>query len=148
MSTFNPDDFLASEINAANSTNRVPCPEGDYVATVKSIAARTWQSKKDPGLSGVSLDVTWIIDDQNAKDVTGLNEVQVRQGIMLDMTEDGQLDTGNGKNISLGRLRDAVDLNKPGFTFLKLQGQTARVKVNHRIDGDRIFDEIKAVFHL
>lgn len=147
MSTFNPDEFLQTEVTEANATKRIPVPEGDYIGVIKTVTARPWQSKKDPGLSGVSLDVVWAIDDANARAVVGLPEVTSRQGIMLDMTEEGRLDTGNGKNIGLGRLREAVGLNTPGkaFTFLQLQGQVARVRVTHRIDGADIYDEIKSV---
>jgi hypothetical protein len=66
---------------------------------------------------------------------------------MLDLTPGGGLDLGKGKNVGLGRLREAVRLNdssKP-FSFAQLPGQAARVTVSHRIDGEDTYSEIKKV---
>ncbi len=56
-------------------------------------------------------------------------------GIMLDITDQGTLDTGPGKNGNLRRYRDALDMNKPGETFRAraMQGRPIRVKITHEI---------------
>jgi hypothetical protein len=150
MSTFDPNTFLDMTTTDANSTQALPVPAGEYIAMVKEIKARPWTSRQDPSKSGMALDVTWSIDDAAVKEQLGRQEVTVKQGIMLDVTETGGLDMGKGKNVSLGRLREATNLNHPGqpFGFRMLEGRPAKVKVEHRIDGDNIYAEVKQVAKL
>jgi hypothetical protein len=77
----------------------------------------------------------------------GREKVTCKQGIMLDLNEGGQLDMGKGKNVSLGKLREAIGLNSPGqpFSFSMIQGRMALGFVQHRVDGDQVFAEIKRV---
>lgn len=147
MTMFDADSFLHMQVAEANDTKRIPVPVGEYTAIVKEVKTRSWQSKTDATKAGIALDVTWSIDDQAAKDATGRDEVTLRQGIMLDLSEAGGLDMGKGKNIGLGRLRTAVGLNTPGepFAFTMLTGRMAKVQVSHRVDGEDIYDEVKSV---
>ncbi len=147
---FNPDEFLHVQIDQANDTKRTPVPVGEYTAVVDDVKLRPWQSK-DGSQSGLALDVVWAIDDANVKALLGREKVTSRQGIMLDLLESGKgLDMGKGKNTSLGRLREATGLNVPGqpFSFPMLVGRVAKVRVSHRVDGEDIYDEIKAVAKL
>lgn len=143
---FNPDTFLQGTVTESNDTKKIPCPPGEYFAIAEKVEARPWQSK-DGTKSGVALDITWTIDDANVKEVTARDTVQVRQGIMLDLLDNGFLDMGKGKNIGLGRVREATGLNAPGqpFSPAMIQGRMAKVTVSHRVDGEDIFDEIKKV---
>ena len=144
---FNPDQFLDMTITDANSTKTVPVPVGEYTALVSDVKCRQWQSKADPSKSGLTLDVTWEIDDAAVKQLLGREKVTVKQGIMLDLTESGGMDMGKGRNVGLGRLREALDLNRPGvaFSFSMLPGRLAKVSVSHRIDGENIYAEVKSV---
>lgn len=147
---FNPEQFLDTQVTEANDTKTIPVPVGEYTALIEEVKCRQWQSKKDPSMSGLTLDITWSIDDQNVKELLGRDKVTARQGIMLDITESGTMDMGKGRNVGLGRLREAVNLNTPGqpFTFSMLPGRVAKVNVTHRVDGDQIFAEIKSVAKL
>lgn len=147
MSAFDPDLFLAQTVEQANDTKITPCPSGEFMGYVKDFKARQWQGKKDPSMSGVALDITWSVDDQGVKQLLDRDEVTVKQGIMLDMTEEGGLDMGKGKNVGLGRLREALGLNIPGqaFSFAMLSGRVAKITVTHRVDGEDIFAEVKMV---
>lgn len=147
MSAFDPDQFLAQTVEQANDTKIVPCPAGEFMGYVKDFKARQWTSRKDPSNSGVALDITWSIDDQGVKQLLDREEVTVKQGIMLDMTEQGGLDMGKGKNVGLGRLREALGLNVPGqaFSFPMLSGRVAKLNVAHRVDGEDIYAEVKMV---
>lgn len=144
---FNPDQFLDTQVTDSNDTKLIPVPINEYTGIVDEVKCRQWQSKKDPSLSGLALDLTWLIDDQAVKDLLGRDKVTVKQGIMLELTDSGTLDMGKGKNVSLGRLREALDLNQAGqaFSFNMLQGRLGKISVTHRIDGDNIFAEVKAV---
>jgi hypothetical protein len=154
MSIFDPTSFMDMQLTDANSTQAVPVPAGEYVAIIDKIEPRQWTSKADPSKSGVALDVTWSVDDEAVKQFLERDKVTVRQGLMLDMNDEGSgLDMGKGKNVSLGRLRDAVGKNQPGvpFAFSQLVGQPARIIVAHRTDDrnpDVVYAEVKGVAKL
>lgn len=147
---FNPEQFLDMQITESNDTKTIPVPAGEYTAVAEEVKCRQWQSKQDPSKSGLTLDITWSIDDAAVKGLLGRDKVTVRQGIMLDITDSGGLDMGKGRNIGLGRLREAIGLNTPGqpFSFSMIAGRVAKVNVSHRIDGENIYAEVKGVAKL
>lgn len=147
---FDADSFLNASIQGSNSTKTIPVPMGEYTGVIEKIEPRQWQSK-DGTKTGISLDVQWLIEDQGVKEFLGRDTVTCKQGIMLDTTPDGGLDMAPGKNVGLGRLREAVNQNDPSkpFSFHNLPGQMAKVVVKHRTtdDGDT-FAEVKGVAKL
>lgn len=147
---FDPNTFLEMTVTDANSTVSVPVPVGEYLAVVEKVEARPWQSKDDPTKAGMALDVLWNIDDANVKALLEREKVTCKQGIMLDVTDTGGLDMGKGKNVGLGRLREALDLNQPGvpFSFKMIEGRMAKVRITHRLDTkkpDVVYAEVSAV---
>lgn len=147
---FNPEQFLDQQFTEANDTKLVPVPVGEYTAIAGEVKCRQWQSKADPSKSGLTLDITWEIDDSAVKELLGRDKVTVRQGIMLDLTDSGSMDMGKGRNVGLGRLREALNLNQPGqaFSFSMIPGRLAKVAVTHRIDGENIYAEVKSLARL
>lgn len=147
--SFDAQSFLDASITGQNDTKIIPIPQGEFTGIVDKVAARQWTSK-DGTMSGVTLDITWLIEDEAVKAELGRASVTCRQGIMLDLTPGGGLDMAKGKNVGLGRLREALHLNQPGqaFSFGQLPGQAAKVKVSHRIDGEETYSEIKQVVSL
>ncbi len=133
--SFDPSLFLDSQVTESNSTSTIPVPVGEYLAVVEKVDARQWTKKDDPTVSGIALDIVYSISDQNVLDLLGRDKVTVKQGIILDMTDAASIDFGKGKNVSLGRLREAVDLNVPGqpFAFSMLIGRMAKVNVVHEM---------------
>jgi hypothetical protein len=153
MSTFDPSTFMNQTFYGTNSTSRTPIPEGEYPMIAKKVEVDPWQSKKDPTKAGLKLNVQWAVDSAAVREVTGLSEPTCRQSIMLDLTETGGLDMGKGKNVGLGRLREAVGLNTPGqpFSFAMIEGRAAKGRVAWRVADDgteTIYDEVKAVTKL
>lgn len=145
---FNPDTFLDFTVTEANSTKLTPIPVGEYTAIAKSVKVRTWTGKADPSQSGVILDVIWDLDSEPLREELGRREVTCKQSVMLDVSADGSgLDMGKGKNVGLGRLREAINLNTPGkpFSFNQIPGSMALVRVEQRIDGENIYSEVKGV---
>ena len=144
---FSPEQFLDMQVTESNDTKTIPVPVGEYTAVAEEVKCRQWQSKKDPSMSGLTLDIKWSIDDPAVKELLGRDKVTVNQGIMLDLTDSGGLDMGKGRNIGLGRLREALGLNAPGqpFSFMMVSGRVAKVSVSHRIDGENIYAEVKGV---
>lgn len=153
MSMFDPSSFLEMSVAESNSTVSIPVPAGEFVAFVDKVEARPWTKKDDPSKSGVALDILWNIDDANVKAMLDREKVTAKQGIMLDLTDTGGLDMGKGKNVGLGRLREACGLNEPGqpFAFRMLEGKAAKVVIEHRADpknSEIIYAEVKAVAKL
>ena len=146
---FDVSELSEAAVNEANSTNIIPCPEGEFPAVIKKFDIRAW-SKDDR--SGVMLDVHLDIDDANAREVTQRDEVIVRHSCSLDVIKgpDGKpiIDTRPGTNVDLGRLRAAVNLNSPGqaFNLNMLIGQPVKVLVTHRQNPDNpeeVYAEVK-----
>lgn len=151
---FDPNEFLSQQVEGQLDTTLIN-PEdnmsGDgYQILATKIDVRQWQKKDDPSVSGLALDILWEIQDEAVKEFCNRDKVMVKQGVMLDITDTGQLDMSRGKNISLGRLREALGMNKAGqpFSFDMIQGQMCRGFVQHRVDpmdSEKIYAEIKRV---
>lgn len=148
--SFDADQFLNAAVEGSNSTKIQPCPIGEYPGLCEKVEARQWQSK-DGTKTGVALDVFWSVQDPNVQQALGRESVTVKQGIMLDLTSSGGLDMSEGRNVGLGRLRAAVDLNEGQFAFNMLPGRMAKLKVSHRQDQkdpEIVYAQVDAVAHL
>ena len=134
--TFDPASFLMQETSDQMDTQFVLIPAGEYPAMIKTVEARQQQNPNDPTVLWTILDVTYAIDDAGVREETDQTEPTIRQSIFLDLGDDNKLDTGKGKNVNLGRLREAVGLNQPGqaFSFGALVGQACVVAVKHTPD--------------
>lgn len=148
MSAFDPDQFLAQTVEQSNDTKVIPCPAGEYPGYIKELKVSTGNGKD--GSTWASLNPVWVIDDQSVCEFLGREEVTVKQSIFLDLTDSGTLDMGKGKNVGLGRLREALGLNTPGqaFSFPMLVGRPAKLTVTHRVVGEDIYGDIKMVAKL
>jgi len=146
-SMFDPEAFLDQTIEDSNDTKVIPCPAGDFLGIIDSYKVRRWEKKDDKTINGVSLDVLWLVEDENARQETGRDKVIVKQGVPLDVTEDNKIDMGKGKNVRLGRLRSALDLNQPGqpFSFHMLKGRMAKITVVQRPEGEDVFNDVTTV---
>lgn len=147
-STFNPDAFLDATTTEAN-TRRPPLPAGiDVSGVIETVTARPWQGKADPSKSGVALDLTIRIQvpmDQVA--TQGTDSITLRDGIMLDMNEGGQLDNSPGKNNRLRKYRDALGMNSAGTAFSPraMIGRPLRVKIKHEEYEGELYDKVDSV---
>ena len=107
MSVFNKDLFLNTQVTQSLSTSRPAIPEHESRLCCKSFDIRTPKES-------VIMDIQWIVDSEEARNATNMDEPTVRQSIFLDLDESGFLDTREGKNIQLGRLRKALNQNNEG----------------------------------
>lgn len=144
---FDPNQFLDMQTSEALDTKVIPCPVGEYLAVIDKIAAKS--GEKD-GKPWTILDVVWDIQDEGVKATLSRDKVLVKQGISLDVTDAGSLDFGKGRNVGLGRLREAVGQNTPGRPWSPnmLPGNMGKVIVGHRPDKNDpsiLYAEIKAV---
>lgn len=130
MSNFNPEAFMNSTTSEANSTQYTQVPEGEYNASIDAVTPRTTQTGK------ALLSVKWKVDDEGARNATGMAEPSVFQTVWLDIKDDGTLDGGSGKNVGLGKLREALGQNQAGKPWAPgmLIGGVAKIRVKHSID--------------
>jgi|SRR6516162_1131119 len=151
MGVFDPTKFLESTTTDAGSTARNPVPAGEYKATIDDLELRTANTKNG---ERQILRVIWEIHDEGAKEATGLDKVTVRQDIWLDLTPAGNdLDYSKGKNIGLGRLREAVGQNNAGEAWnpgmLKGAGPALLVVIERPDErSDVVYNDVKSVGQL
>lgn len=129
-SAFDPKLLLDTQTEQANSTERIPVPAKEHAAVITEVDIRS--GNKD-GKDWHFLDVTYQLDDPEVKALLGREKVTLTQGVGLDFTPQGGLDYSKGRNVTLGRLREAVGLNKPGepFSFRMLVGKPLKILVTH-----------------
>jgi hypothetical protein len=149
LSAFDPDAFASASTNESNDTKFMNVPAGEYVAVIDKVEVRkTDGNEKNPDGS-VVCDLTWAIDDAKLEAELGRRPT-VRQGIFLDVTPDGKLDFGKGKNVTLGKTREALGMNEAGksFNLLQLQGAgPAKIKValTPSKTSEEMFANVKSV---
>lgn len=145
MSLFDANTFLDASIEDA-LTKRPLLPAGqDYIGIIgQDLKARPWQKKDDPSVKGIAVDLTIEVDVNSLTPaqrdaVKGYDgKLVFRDGIMIDMTPTGAIDTAVGKNSRLRQYREALNLNNPGqpFNFRQIIGQPIRFKMRHKVDPD------------
>jgi hypothetical protein len=149
MGSFDPDRFMNQSFDAPNDTTMIPCPAGEWVGLTEEPVLKEIVSKKT-GISYPQLTINIAIDDPAVTEKTNRKPTKVRFQSLLDLNEAGDLDMGPGKNIALGRLREACGVNRPGqrFNIRDLAGKTVKARVSHRPDDSDpsvVYDEVKAV---
>lgn len=123
MSAFDPDIFLQSAVEGSNDTSYPTLPNGEYFAMIDKIdIPKDRKNKKDEPL--YMLEVSWKVMDLDPalQKIFGDRTPTLRQTIFLDLTAENNLDMGKGKNIGLGKLREALNLNSGKFSFTNLVG--------------------------
>lgn len=139
MSTFDAANFLNTVYTDTNATQYVPIPEGIFpcMTGIPNVASGV-SAKSTDGKPWYRLDLPIIIDDAGVREAMGRDEVKSKFSVMLDV-EDGVLSTATGRNVQLGRLREALGLNEPGqeFTLTMLSGKAAKCQVSHRAHPSR-----------
>lgn len=136
---FDPQVFAQTAIKAQLDTEIIPCPVGDYKFIITKVDFRQNKGVKDDTKDKLftSCDVTCEMDIDLYPEVveaTKRDKITVRHGFLLDINEEtGLLDVEPGKNVNLGRLREAVGQNDDSeWTFNQLLGQPLIGHVTHR----------------
>jgi len=144
--SFDPTSFMDASFEGQLDTKLVPVPIGEWAAVIEDPKMTEWKSK-DGEKSGWKLSMMLKIEAPEVAAITKRDINRVRHDIMLDITENGTLDMGPGKNIGLGQLREALGMNKPGekFSFRSFDGKMLKTRVGHRTDGENTYAESKAV---
>lgn len=134
---FDADTFLDSSAGGPLSTERTLIPEGTYsscyIDDVKPQEGIIKSGDRE-GQPWVRINFRWVLDDQALRDKLGRAEVKITQGVMIDLTTDGKLDFSKGKNIRLGKLRQALGINAGDVQWRKFIGIPATIQVKHGIN--------------
>jgi hypothetical protein len=135
--SFDAEKFMTSTSSGPMSTQPVLCPEGEFRAFIddgeKAISFMNGTSQA--GNEWHKMSVLCNVADDNVKAQLKRDKVLVPFSCFLDIKGDG-LDTEEGKNVSLGRLRKAVGQNDASAwapAMLKGKGPFM-IKVSHRSD--------------
>jgi hypothetical protein len=140
---FDPEMFLNSEVTKPMSTTRPAMSEMETQGYVKKMQF------KNPKDDLIVLELFWVADSEQARQETGMEEPTVKQSLWIDLNDDGFLDTGEGKNVDLGKVRKAVGQNGEGaWSPAMLEGATATLFIiqDPGKDGDdNIYNRVKSV---
>lgn len=138
---FNPDQFLQQTVDGPLATSVEQINPGEYRAMTGEINAKSftnikWNDKQTgEERNGVILSVPFIVQSPEEEARLGRTP-RADMRMFLDLTDAGGIDSGTGKNVSLGRLRDALGQNEmTGWTFASLSNQgPVMVLVEHEAD--------------
>jgi len=153
MTTFSVEMFQDLVAEGAMSTKFEPIPEGEYEAVVEEVEAQVLETDDGPR---PTLRLTWKIigpDVEKLQEQLGRQQLTVSQTVFLDIDEvDGKavLSTAKGKNVQLGRIREALGQNTgKKWSISMLQGAgPAIIQVKHsaaKDDPERIFANVRNV---
>jgi hypothetical protein len=137
---FDADKFLNSTITESMSTATVPCPEGEFQAFVddgdKAIAFREGgKDRNGNDLSPQCVVLFASMGNQMPNQILKRDKVLVPLNCWLDIDDQGNLDVSEGKNVGLGRLRKALDMNEGAWSPLSMKGKgPVMIKVSQRAD--------------
>jgi hypothetical protein len=135
---FDADTFLNSVAAGPMSTSLSPCPEGEYKAIIddsdKAITFMEGTNKN--GEPFHKMNVSFKILDDAVRATLKRENVFVPMQMFLDLTTGNTLDTSEGKNVSIGRLRAVLDQNSGDWKPSDLKGKgPLMVKVTQRSDN-------------
>ncbi len=126
MGLFDPDSFMTAQQEGNLSTQRLVITPGVYPACIENVDIKS--GEKDER-EWAALDVTWQVEDEGVKAALKREVVKVHQQFFLDLTEGGDLDRAEGRNVDLGRLLKAVGLHGKNWSPADLTGRRALVHV-------------------
>lgn len=154
-SPFDPQAFLEATTTEAGS-RRPPLPvenpatsDGLYIAILGEPKFRPWTGKKDPTMSGMAADIRLTIDvPPQLQDSMKLPpQVVLTDGLMLDLTAQGNIDWSPGKNRRATIYREACNLNTKGepFSFKMFTSKVVKVKIAQELYNGDLLDKVSTV---
>lgn len=151
MALFNPETFLDDDAGGVLSTERTLVPTGTYsncyIKDVKPSEGIIGKGER-AGEPWARMVFVWVIDDDAVRQELNKSEVVLSQGIMLDLDSNGKLDEGKGRNIRLGKLRQALGINDGPVKWRDFIGKPATIQVGHSIyNGNPVEDVIAVAGH-
>lgn len=153
---FNETDFLSSSVETSFDTKRIPIPVGEYVAVIKDIRPRiNVQGKKDPSKFYSFLDYDLelqLTPDAMQQMATDQSVIKRSFNVSIEFDETGtKLAQGKGKNVPLGKFREAIGQNEDGKPWSPRSpiGKTVTAKVTqYTSDKGEPVDQIDSLVAL
>lgn len=154
--SFDINAFLATSTSEPMATRPAIVPAGEYTARVADVEspdeiATKWIVAPRGNQTWPKLAIPFVLVDEALKATLGRTNVRVTSDFRLDVDSANRFETGNGKNVDLGRLRAALGQNIPGqaWTFSMLPGAgPVRVEVVHqpnKTDPDNPYVRVRRV---
>lgn len=136
--TFDAQAFLDASTTETSATFLEPIPENEYPAVISDVSIRSGASDKGPW---AMLDIKFETQDPALEEKLGRKPVS-KMSVFLD-----QDDPSQKKNVNLGRIREALNLNQEGrpFSPRMMIGMPCKVAIKHREYNGAIYDEVRAV---
>lgn len=134
--SFDPNAFMNATAEPM-ATQMPVCPQGEYPFVLDSDGKMLVPKNiKGVGEKGPydfwQLELVALCQSEEVKQKLGRQKVPVRLRINLDLDANGRPESGEGKNVALGRLREALGQNKPGWSPSQLLGAGPFIgKVSH-----------------
>lgn len=136
--SFDAQSFLDATTTDSSATSLEPIPEGEYPAVISALDIRSGESEKGPW---AMLDIKVEVQDPSVEAKLERKPVS-KMSVFLDKDDPSQK-----KNVTLGRIREALNLNSPGQPFSPnmMIGRQCKVAIGHREHKGAIYDEVKAI---
>jgi hypothetical protein len=148
---FDPNTFLNQSVTGPLSTKIPVIPLGDYRAQIDKLEPRKVTTKAG---DSPQLRIVWKLIDATELASIDRAAATVRQDLWLDLKDGWQnsaweMEEGEGKNVGLGRLFEALGMNNGGINIGQLKGQVGIIKIGHRGDDKgNVYDEVQRVASL
>lgn len=156
MSQFDPQAFLDAQQNEVNEkrptlpVENPDSPDSLFTAVIGEISTATGTIGKGDkqGQPWISMIVPLRIQVPASLQAGGIPpEITLTDRAFLDLTAQGGIDNGKGKNRQQRAYREATGMNRPGepFAWRMLQGKVVKVKISHELYNEQIQERVAAV---
>lgn len=153
VSQFDPSIFLDAQVTDVNEKRALipvdnpDTSDGCYMAVIGEIKtdAGTISKGERAGQPWCSMVIPLKLQMGPALQALGLPpEFQLTDRAFLDLTPQGSLDNGKGKNNAQRKYREATGTNVPGqpFAWRMLTGRAVKVKVVHELYEGNIVEKV------
>lgn len=134
-SAFDPISFLSAQHEGANATKIPPVPIGEYSAQIDKVEYSPQLIKKGER-AGQTMHKVNLFCKLIAPGVDEADGKIIRYELILEMTPSGAIDMAKDKNVRLGRLREALDMNSSAFSFAAMQGRMLKASTTQDQDPE------------
>jgi hypothetical protein len=140
--TFDPSVLIETEYTGDLNRQLTPVPEGIFFGRIREGGVKVKKGISKAGNAYCVCDLAFVIQDEEVKAATNLEEPMVFASVFLDLTPSGALETRESNpnaNVQLGRLKHALGLRegKP-WSLRSFEGLGCYLKVTQDPDPEDI----------
>lgn len=141
--TFDINSFLTSTLVAQDKKLVSP---GIYPALVHDLKVQSGivgEGKKNAGQPWARLDIVFDIDSDQARQETGRSQVLITHGVMLNLSDSGEVVLTKGDR--LDKLRKVLGVTNEPWSPADLKGRYGKVQIEHRTYNDSVLEDIVGI---